>query len=262
VWGVSAFFFSLLSISVIAKQRDLANMVLSFKKKIPTLLELCIQTAIDNVRYIGDVGETDIYLLKDILPHCTADQLMHIENSSEGRDLSEVTDSLWKRFYERHFGEESVNLVSKRMKANKVVFKWRLLYEAKLKERDDLQEKSVERLTRLFAAADAKKQSRQIQLCSKIPPSRKRNFFGGGPCNNYSNVKGNLMKKAKMEYLNSHEARVHQVMRKNDLKRTSLTPPSVSRSTKPTGFLGKTSKPTGFLGKTSASTSKLNKPLS
>ena len=58
-------------------------MVLSFKKKIPTLLELCIQTAIDNVRYIGDVGETDIYLLKDILPHCTADQLMHIENSSE-----------------------------------------------------------------------------------------------------------------------------------------------------------------------------------
>lgn len=47
----------------------------------------------------------------------------------QGRDLSEVTDSLWKRFYERHFGEESVNLVSKRMKANKVVFKWRLLYE-------------------------------------------------------------------------------------------------------------------------------------
>lgn len=47
----------------------------------------------------------------------------------QGRDLSEVTDSLWKRFYERHFGEESLNLVSKRMKDNKVVFKWRLLYE-------------------------------------------------------------------------------------------------------------------------------------
>lgn len=69
-------------------------MVLSFKKKIPTLVELCIQTAIDNVRYIGDVGETDIHLLKDILPHCTADQLMHIEKSSEVSYKS-LHNALW-----------------------------------------------------------------------------------------------------------------------------------------------------------------------
>lgn len=53
-----------------------------YGRKIPTLLELCVQTAIDNVRYLGDVGETDIDLLGEILPHCTADQLMHIEKSS------------------------------------------------------------------------------------------------------------------------------------------------------------------------------------
>lgn len=70
-------------------------MVLSFKKKIPTLVELCIQTAIDNLRYIGDVGETDIHLLKDILPHCTAaDQLMHIEKSSEVSYKS-LHNALW-----------------------------------------------------------------------------------------------------------------------------------------------------------------------
>lgn len=56
-------------------------------RKIPKLVDLCIQTAIDNVRYMGDVGETDILLLKEILPHCTADQLMHIENSTKVRVL-------------------------------------------------------------------------------------------------------------------------------------------------------------------------------
>ena len=45
----------------------------------PSLVSLCIQSAIDNVRYIGDVGETDLGLLKEILPHCTVDQLTHIE---------------------------------------------------------------------------------------------------------------------------------------------------------------------------------------
>lgn len=51
----------------------------------PSLIDLCIKTAIDNLRYLGDVGETDIDLLGRILPHCTIDQLMHIEKSTEVR---------------------------------------------------------------------------------------------------------------------------------------------------------------------------------
>ncbi|KAK9116753.1 hypothetical protein Sjap_015700 [Stephania japonica] len=79
-------------------------------KKIPTLLELCIQTAIDNVRYLGDVGETDIDLLKDILPHCTVDHLMHIENSTEAkqRDVDEAQNRAVDRFKQR-FGNEVVS---------------------------------------------------------------------------------------------------------------------------------------------------------
>lgn len=53
--------------------------------KVPSLVDLCVQLAIDNVRYLGDVGETDYHLLDRILSHCTLDQLMHIENSTEVR---------------------------------------------------------------------------------------------------------------------------------------------------------------------------------
>lgn len=55
------------------------------KRKIPSLVDLCVQTAIDNIRYLGDVGETDLHLLEHILPHCTVEQLMHVENSTEVR---------------------------------------------------------------------------------------------------------------------------------------------------------------------------------
>lgn len=50
--------------------------------KAPSLVDLCVETAIDNVRYLGNVGGIDIHLLERILPHCTKDQLMHVEKSS------------------------------------------------------------------------------------------------------------------------------------------------------------------------------------
>lgn len=50
-----------------------------------SLLELCVRSALDNLQYLGDVGETDIQLLKRILPHCNAEQLNHIESSSTVR---------------------------------------------------------------------------------------------------------------------------------------------------------------------------------
>ena len=55
------------------------------KRKPPSLVDLCVRTAIDNVRYLGDVGETSSELLEKILPHCTVDQLMHVEKCSTVR---------------------------------------------------------------------------------------------------------------------------------------------------------------------------------
>lgn len=172
------------------------------KGKVPSLVDLCVETAIDNVRYIGDVGATDSHLLERILPHCTVEQLMHIENATAERDLSPVTDTLWKKFYEAKFGTKSVDGVMERMGKYKVTFKWRQLYQAKLKDQDEAQQKSLERLAQSFKNQNAQKQSRQIQICTKVPPAKKRSFFGAfGSSHNFSN-KSNIMKKAKVEYLN------------------------------------------------------------
>ena len=47
----------------------------------------------------------------------------------QGRDLSPVTDKLWKKFYEKEFGVESLNDTIKRMKQAKLSFLWKQLYE-------------------------------------------------------------------------------------------------------------------------------------
>lgn len=131
-------------------------------RKAPSLVDLCVHLAIDNVRYLGDVGETDSHLLNRILCHCTLDQLTHIENSTvvrnftrrfsnlnhissdlpdltsdlysflillQDRDLSPVTDKLWKKFYKDSFGEDSFNTVVEKMRQKRVTFKWKQLYE-------------------------------------------------------------------------------------------------------------------------------------
>ncbi|KAK4749823.1 hypothetical protein SAY87_027272 [Trapa incisa] len=216
------------------------------KRKVPSLVDLCVRTAIDNVRYLGDVGETDLDLLEHILPHCTVDQLMHIENSTVGRDLSPVTDKLWKKFYEKQFGTENANLVMKRMKQNNASFKWVKLYEAKLKDVEEAQNKSLDRIRQLYKKEDARRQSRQVQLCSKVPPNNKRSYWGNGPGYNVSNVKSNLMKKAKIEFLKSQEVRNMAAVKKNAIQRHPCVSPFKS--------------PSGIPSKGSASTSKQVKP--
>ncbi|XP_073156208.1 uncharacterized protein [Henckelia pumila] len=218
-------------------------------QKVPSLVDLCIQVAIDNLRYLGDVGETDSYLLDRILPHCTVDQLMHIENSTEGRDLSPVTDELWKKFYMRQFGTESVDIVAERMRQKRVVFKWKQLYEAKLKEREEATQKSLDRVKKRYQEENARKQSRQVQLCTKIPPSsRKRSFESGS---SICNAKSGLMKKAKLEFLNSHEVKNLAAMKNKAVHRSnnSFSVPSVK-------------KPSSYSGLAAASSlSKLAKPV-
>lgn len=196
-------------------------------RQAPSLVDMCIKLAIDNIRYIGDVGETDSGLLEKILPHCSVDQLAHIERSTEGRDLSSVTDRLWRKFYEKHFGTDNTKHVIERMNKKNVVFKWRLLYQAKTKEREEAQKKSVDRLRQLYAKEENRKQSRQIKICSKIPPTgSKRNYSGGY---DLSNVKSNIMKKAKIEYLKSPELKIHAAIRRNALQRNSYRSQSVSQ---------------------------------
>ncbi|KAJ9172859.1 hypothetical protein P3X46_016056 [Hevea brasiliensis] len=209
------------------------------KRKAPTLVDLCVNVAISHVRYLGDVGETDLLILDRILPHCSLDQLMHVEKSTVGRDLSPVTDKLWKRFYELQFGEANANLAIERMSRCKASFRWRDLYEAKLKVIAKQEDEAVARLRQSYKKEDTKKQSKQIRLCTKVPPSgSKRNFYGGsGPGYNLSNVKSNLMKKSKIEFLKSREVKNIAAMKKISVPRNN----SASTVTKTGGFPGNNS---------------------
>ncbi|TXG55720.1 hypothetical protein EZV62_020976 [Acer yangbiense] len=167
-------------------------------QKAPSLVDLCVETAIDNVRYLGDVGETDLHLLDRILSHCTFDQLMHVENSTKGRDLTPVTDKLWKKFYKKEFGEKSLNVVIERMKEKKVTFRWKQLYEAKVEDLNEAEKKTSDRLKKLYQKEDA----------------------SNGPGYGLSGVKSNLMKKAKIDFLKCPEVKNLAALRKNAVKKT------------------------------------------
>ncbi|KAJ1407948.1 hypothetical protein SESBI_23980 [Sesbania bispinosa] len=172
-------------------------------RKLPTLVDLCVQKVIDNIRYLGNVGSVDHHLLERILPHCTLDQLMHVEKASEGSDLSPVTDKLWKKFFEKQFGTNSTN-------------------EAKVKEMAQAENEALDRIKQLYKKEDARKQSRQVRLCTKVPPSSKRRFWGdNGPGYNVSNVKSNIMKKAKIDLLKSQEVKNLAAMKKNSIQRSN-----------------------------------------
>lgn len=212
----------------------------------PSLVDLCINMAIDNIRYLGDVGETDFDFLEQILPHCTKDQLMHVEKSTKGRDLSPVTDKLWKKFYEKDFGIERTNLVIERMRKKKVNFRWLQLYQAKLREVDEAENEAADRLKNSYKKEVARKQSRQVRICEKVPPSSNKRSWGGGNYN-VSNTKGNLMKKAKLDYLKSPEVRNAAAMKRPGFQRNLSTPPM--------------KKPNAFSGNQLASSSNQSKPI-
>lgn len=130
--------------------------------------------------------------------------------------MSPVTDKLWKKFYEKEFGVANANLVVERMEKKKVKHKWIRLYEAKKKEVAEAQDKAFNRIAQRYKEADALKQSRQVRFCTKVPPSSKRSFFGGsGPGYNVSNVKSNIMKKAKIDFLKSNEVKNLAAMKRN-----------------------------------------------
>ncbi|KAG8386758.1 hypothetical protein BUALT_Bualt03G0182300 [Buddleja alternifolia] len=201
--------------------------------KAPSLVDLCVQMAIDNVRYLGNVGETECHLLDRILPHCTLEQLMHIEDSTQDRDLSSITDKLWKRFYTRQFGVDSTNIVVERMRNRQVTFKWKQLFDAKTKEREEATQKSLDRIKQRYQEENARKQSRQVRPCTKVPPSsRKRSFSGGVAASNIYNTKSGLMKKAKLDFVNSREVKNIAAMNNKVVHRnysvSSMKKPSVS----------------------------------
>lgn len=138
-----------------------------------------VSVAIDNRRFLWDVSDMDLDVLEQILPRCSKAQLTHIEKSTKGRDLSPVTDKLWKRFYEREFGTKSTELLMEVMKEENLTLKWSEIYREKSNRVKEAAEKKVgDRLKVLYRKEGARKQNRQVRVCEKVPPSssNKRNL--------------------------------------------------------------------------------------
>ncbi|XP_047080354.1 uncharacterized protein LOC124691122 [Lolium rigidum] len=169
--------------------------------KAPSLLELCVRKAIDNLRRIESVDGVDTALLRRILPHCDLEQLTRIE-SRTATDLTPVTDVLWKGFYRRQFGEEHTSRVVDRMQRAGARYKWKDLFKAKTKQQKEVEDRMVEALTNKCRARNAERQSRAIKRFTKVQPSScKRSYFGGGPSgmSSGSGYKNPMLKKARME---------------------------------------------------------------
>jgi hypothetical protein len=47
----------------------------------------------------------------------------------QGRDLSPITDELWRKCYARKFGNDAVDMVKERMANRNCKFKWKQLYQ-------------------------------------------------------------------------------------------------------------------------------------
>ncbi|KAF0897655.1 hypothetical protein E2562_000373, partial [Oryza meyeriana var. granulata] len=193
-----------------------SNRRMEYGRKPPSLLELCIRTTMDNLRYVDNVDGVEMDLLETILPHCKLEELIRIENNTE-MDLSPVTDKLWMLFYTRQFGEDSVNVAIERMSTSGAHYKWKELFNAKTKQQKKFEDKMAQRLAKKYEAAKAEKQSKQIKMCTKVPPSSKRCFFGGSGPRNLSSYKSPILKKARME-VNSH-AKMQAAIQRNTIAR-------------------------------------------
>jgi elongin-A len=169
--------------------------------KAPSLLELCVRKAIDNLRRIESVDGVDTPLLRRILPHCDLEQLTRIE-SRTATDLTPVTDVLWQGFYRRQFGEEHTSRVADRMRRAGARYRWKDLFRAKTKQQKEVEDRMVEALTNKCRARNAERQSKSIKRFTKLQPSScKRSYFGRGPSgiSSRSGYKNPMLKKARME---------------------------------------------------------------
>jgi len=194
------------------------------------LLELCVRKVIDNLRYVGSMDGVEMQLLKRILPHCTMEQLTRIESRTE-MDISPVTDVLWKRFYQQQFGEDNTNLVVKKMKQSGARYKWKDLFKAKTEKQKEAEEIMGDRLRKKYQAQKAERESKQVKLCTKVPPRSKRCWFGGSGSSNLSNssYKSPMLKKARMEV--DSRAKMQATIQKNTVARSS----QLTRMTSPNG---------------------------
>ncbi|CAI5486894.1 unnamed protein product [Closterium sp. Naga37s-1] len=196
---------------------------------VESLATLCVLSLIDHRDLLGDLGDMDLSLLRPVFEHCTADQLDRIENENKDRDFTPFTDDLWERCYERRYGMDGAQQVQDRMKQAKVLYTWRQLYHARQQADDRTQQKCVSRLKELYHRADEVKKQRRLQVLEKPRLSvTRRRMFSSGPSSQaaaWANKAGSsMLKKARLGYANSVQARLVSDIKKKPLNYSHNNP--------------------------------------
>ena len=128
-----------------------------------------VSVAIGLLDSFGDVGSYHPDFLEKLLPHCSKDQLAHIERCTTKVDLTPITNKLWKTFFQRDFGGRATDEIMQEMK-NVVDFNWSEAYEAKSKRVEQDEKEVGERLKKMYQEDAARKKSREIKVLDKVPP--------------------------------------------------------------------------------------------
>eukprot|EP00271_Cylindrocystis_brebissonii_P011070 TRINITY_DN2777_c2_g4_i1.p1 TRINITY_DN2777_c2_g4~~TRINITY_DN2777_c2_g4_i1.p1 ORF type:complete len:351 (-),score=63.88 TRINITY_DN2777_c2_g4_i1:196-1248(-) len=137
----------------------------------PTLSSLCLDILLANLDALGDVGDTDWDTLEILLRRCNMQYVRRIEDANPSRDLSRVTEELWRGFYSSSYGRPSMEAVLARMKRRNVTCKWRDLFDAKGREVEEKRERGLERLREKSKALKDERASRQVQVVDVVPVS-------------------------------------------------------------------------------------------
>lgn len=154
-----------------------------------SLKDICLKVLIDNRDSLGDVGNVDGGLLKQILVHCTAEKLARIEDTTwelSSRDLSWDTWEIWLKLYKEKFGclTPSTKVpklplpggLNEENRFREMVAKgagnYRKLYQQKMVEMETKRKETAARAKGIMEKQKLEKESRKVQILSGPVPHR------------------------------------------------------------------------------------------
>eukprot|EP00877_Chromochloris_zofingiensis_P009989 jgi/Chrzof1/5243/Cz15g18160.t1 len=160
----------------------------------PSLKDCCTYALIRYRHCLGDVGWVETEALKQILSHCSVDELTTIEDSTRqgsNRDLSWHTWHLWHNLYKEKYGPVPQGIGLPKLRGHRPQdytepsidaprADYRQLFEDKKAEVAAKMNRSTFKLRALYAAETRTKQYKQVEYTTKQPPAKRQRTSESG----------------------------------------------------------------------------------
>ncbi|KAL2914909.1 hypothetical protein HK105_205450 [Polyrhizophydium stewartii] len=137
--------------------------------RVPTLVELCLETLEAHVSALESVGDVPYALIRRVLLRCTPTQLRRIEDSSV--DLAGESDELWEHHCMSEFAD-----VRRAVSAGEMwppPEGWRALYDAKRIEMEAKEQRLSARLRQMNREQQSMREMRKVQVLEHVPAARR-----------------------------------------------------------------------------------------